>query len=322
MINFGSLYSNVTSISYGNISATKAYLGYIQVWPVTKAGSNILEYTSIIDLSQYYHWIYNKEGFPNFESAEAAEAVVSVNPSNYYQEPFDVSVDRTVVDSSIIPDSSRYIPIITNNDWRNPVFDGSLRLPLNPLANKKVGTTSETGYPGEDITVPNYMYTGTITFDGSPDILFGGNMWNILPYYITKLSLPSELTTISPYAFYLYGAEFIDIPESVTSIGEYAFSQAGYGPSDHPYMHSGLHVHIPNGVTIIPEHCFDQCYINSTSLSLPDSITDVSAYAFNCGDIQSDSSILTITMPANLQRIGISAFDIGSNQIIRIPECA
>lgn len=55
MINFGSLYSNVTSISYGNISATKAYLGYIQVWPVTAAGSNILEYTSIVDLGQYYH---------------------------------------------------------------------------------------------------------------------------------------------------------------------------------------------------------------------------------------------------------------------------
>ncbi|MDO4995245.1 MAG: leucine-rich repeat domain-containing protein [Bacteroidales bacterium] len=82
------------------------------------------------------------------------------------------------------------------------------------------------------------------------------------------------------------------IPNSVTSIGSYAFSGC-----------SGLtSLTIPNSVTSIDEEAFHSCS-GLTSLTIPNSVTVIGGYAFNdC------SGLTSVTIGNNVTSIGVSAF--------------
>ena len=98
---------------------------------------------------------------------------------------------------------------------------------------------------------------------------------------------------------------FFTIPNSVTSIGAFAFSSCT----------SLTSVTIPNSVTRIGFAAFDQC-TSLTSITIPDSVTEIEGCAFcDC------TSLTSITIPDSVTSIGRSAFcDCHSLTSITIPD--
>ncbi len=97
----------------------------------------------------------------------------------------------------------------------------------------------------------------------------------------------------------------ITIPDSVTSIMDFAFSYC-----------SGLtSITIPNSVTSIGKGVFESCS-SLTSITIPDSVTSIGKWAF-----ESCSSLTSITIPSNVTSIGDSAFELCSKLTsIKIPD--
>ena len=86
---------------------------------------------------------------------------------------------------------------------------------------------------------------------------------------------------------------FVTMPNSITSIGNYAFY----------YCSSLTSITIPNSVTSIGEDAFYYCS-SLTSITIPNSVTSIGNYAFYyC------SSLTSITIPNSVTSIGYDAFD-------------
>ncbi|MCL2630621.1 MAG: leucine-rich repeat domain-containing protein [Firmicutes bacterium] len=82
------------------------------------------------------------------------------------------------------------------------------------------------------------------------------------------------------------------IPDTVTSIGDFAFNGC-----------VGLtSIEIPSGVTSIGNSAFQDC-INLVSLELPSGITQIEPYTFDFCE-----SLTSITIPSSVTHIGLSAF--------------
>ena len=97
--------------------------------------------------------------------------------------------------------------------------------------------------------------------------------------------------TLIQYAVGKTDTEFT-IPDSVTSIGGYAFY----------YCSSLASITIPDGVTSIGVRAFSNC-TSLASITIPDSVTSIGNCAFYyC------SSLVSITIPDGLTSIGIEAF--------------
>ena len=110
---------------------------------------------------------------------------------------------------------------------------------------------------------------------------------------ITKVEIPETVTEIGDYAFaYFDKLEEVNIPDIVTSIGIYAFSDC-----------SGLtNITIGNSVTSIGDSAFSGCS-GLTNITIGNSVTSIGIYAF------SDCSGLTnITIPNSVVSIGFEAF--------------
>lgn len=133
---------------------------------------------------------------------------------------------------------------------------------------------------------------------------------------LTSIAIPDSVTSIGEYAFYNCGnLQSITIPNSVTSIDDYAFSNCSkltsitipngitsIGICVFECCTSLTSIKIPNNVTTIPNCLFSNCS-SLTSITIPDSVTSISDYAFyNCGILQS------IVFPASVTSVGINAF--------------
>ena len=136
-----------------------------------------------------------------------------------------------------------------------------------------------------------------MTISGTGEMLNCSNLssvpWNNYRYYIAYLSLPENLTSIGGYAFSeCVGLTSIEIPNSVTSIGNCAFSGC-----------IGLRsIEIPNNVTSLGSYAFSGC-IGLTSIEIPNSVTSLGSYAFSgCIGLRS------IEIPHSVTNIGSSAF--------------
>ena len=110
---------------------------------------------------------------------------------------------------------------------------------------------------------------------------------------------------IPNYAFSsCYGLTSIEIPSSVTSIGEYAFNDCI----------SLTSIKIPSSVTSIGYRAFYSC-TSLTSLEIPSSVTSIRIETF-CGC----NNLISIKIPSSVTSIGNSAFSFCSNLVsIEIP---
>ena len=127
-------------------------------------------------------------------------------------------------------------------------------------------------------------------------------------------TIPNSVTSIGDYAFSGCRLTFtIDIPNSVTSIGDYAFCYCTLTTIDIPnsvtsigedaFFGCGLTtIDIPNSVTSIGGSAFYDCW-SLTSIDIPNSVTNIGAYAFyNCYGLTS------VTIPNSVTSIGDGAF--------------
>lgn len=122
---------------------------------------------------------------------------------------------------------------------------------------------------------------------------------------ITTLEIPTSVTSIGNHAFYCCnGLTSVDFPSNLSSIGDWAFSNC-----------SGLtSVDLPSSITKMGECVFYYCQ-NLSSVKLPSEITAISNSAFG-GCI----SLKNIELPAGITSIGNNAFTGCSNlQNINLP---
>ena len=109
---------------------------------------------------------------------------------------------------------------------------------------------------------------------------------------LTSVTIPNSVTTIGDKAFSATGLNSVTIPNSVSSIGHSAFSDC-YGLTS---------VAIPNSMTSIGERVFGYC-IGLTSVIIPNSVTSIGDYAFyGC------TGLTSITIPNYVTTIGHWSF--------------
>ena len=86
---------------------------------------------------------------------------------------------------------------------------------------------------------------------------------------LTSVEIPNSVTTIGDYAFECTGLTSVEIPNSVTSIGQKAFWNCS----------SLTSVTIPNSVTTIGQRAFESCS-SLTSVTISNSVTSIGRDAF------------------------------------------
>ena len=124
-------------------------------------------------------------------------------------------------------------------------------------------------------------------------------------YSLKSINIPDSVTSIGDGAFSeCHSLKSINIPDSVTSIGDWAFSNCN----------SLTSINIPDSVTTIGDFAFSRC-ISLKSIVIPNSVTSIGDYAFsNC------NSLTSINIPDSVTTIGHRAFEsCGCLRIINIP---
>ncbi len=145
------------------------------------------------------------------------------------------------------------------------------------------------------VTIPNSVTSiGEFAFSGCSSLIKTNYTGDIAGWCGINFGNYSANSTVYSYNLYINDVEVKDlvIPNSVTSIGNYAFSGC-----------SGLiSITIPNSVTSIGEYAFSGCS-GLTSITIPNSVTSIREYAFKyC------SSLTSVTIPNSVMSIGRSAF--------------
>ena len=146
------------------------------------------------------------------------------------------------------------------------------------------------------VIVPDIAAWCGIAFEHieSNPLNYAGHLYSDETTEITNLIIPNSVTSIGNYAFEgCFGLTSVTIPNSVTSIGSGAFSGC-----------SGLtSVTIPNSVTSIGSSTFSGCS-GLSSVNIPNSVTSIGNYAF-----RECSALTSVTIPNSVTSIGSWAFD-------------
>jgi len=109
---------------------------------------------------------------------------------------------------------------------------------------------------------------------------------------VTQLTIGNEVESLPNYFAYRCQLATVELPATVTAIGNYAFAQSG----------SLTSINLPAGLTSIGNHAFERCG-SLTSAPLPASLMTIGDYAFmGC------SGLTGIDLPATLTTVGAGAF--------------
>ena len=144
--------------------------------------------------------------------------------------------------------------------------------------------------------IPSSLRNVTVT---GGNILYGA-FYNCS--MLTSVTIGNSVTSIGDYAFsYCTGLTSVTIGNSVTSIGSYAFS----------YCTELTSVTIPDSVTSIGSYAFSYC-TGLTSVVIPDSVTSIGVDAFFCC-----TGFTSVTIGNSVTSIGSYAFD-GCNKLVEV----
>ena len=153
---------------------------------------------------------------------------------------------------------------------------------------------------GGVVTIPSQLggYPVRKVGNGYPSIL-ASNINSV-----TSIIIPDSVTSIGDYAFVgCFSLYSITIPNSVTNIGAYAFANPSVGIGETMQLSS---IVIPDSVTNIGQKAFFRC-TKLTNLTIGNGVTSIEAGAFNgC------SSLTSMTLPDSLKNIGYSDDSGGS----------
>ncbi len=130
-------------------------------------------------------------------------------------------------------------------------------------------------------------------YDSNP-LYYAHHLYSDENTEITNLVIPNSVTSIGDYAFSrCSGLTSVTIPNSVTSIGGAAFARC-----------DGLtSVTIPNSVTYIGTNAFARCS-GLTSVTIPNSVTSIGSYTF-----EGCSGLTSVTIPNSVTSIDRYAFE-------------
>jgi hypothetical protein len=196
--------------------------------------------------------------------------------------------------------------------WTNP-FAGLPAIAATAPAlfsyTTNAGAITITGYSGSCETVIIPAINNGLPVTSIEDFAFSDTS-------VTSATIPDSVTSIGEFAFSgCSNLTSVTIPDSVTSIGDNAFynctsltsitipasvTHIGGGA----FIGTGLtNAIIANGVTSIGDAAFVLC-VNLTSVTIPNSVTSIGFEAFGfCAGLTS------ITIPGNVTNIGAQAFD-------------
>ncbi len=176
----------------------------------------------------------------------------------------------------------------------------------------------------KDVEIPSTIGGATVTAITGPG---GGSWYGAFTYKdITSVTLPNTLTSIGDYAFSNNQLTSVIIPDSVTSLGERAFSDnpitsLSIGPivSDAGFTWFG----VTNGsssltsltITGSPATINDSAFSGSqlTSVTIPSSVTSIGEHAF------SNNQLTSVTIPSSVTRIENGAFSNNQLTSVTIP---
>ena len=151
-------------------------------------------------------------------------------------------------------------------------------------------------------SIEKVIYPNTVEKIGSSENLGDGHVLN----QPSEIILSKNLISIGNYALYECSSlTNIEIPESVTSIGDYALSGITL-----------TNIEIPKGVTSIGERAFYRCF-SLTNIEIPESVTSIGDYAF-----QSSDELKEIVIPRSVKYIGRGAFYIWNSDLTIYFECS
>ena len=180
----------------------------------------------------------------------------------------------------------------------NYAFGGCSGLTSATIGNSvtSIGESAFFGCSGlQKVIVNDIAAWYNITFASNSNPLFyAHHLYSDENTEIKDLVIPNSVTSIGSYAFRgCSGLTSVTIPTSVTSIGESAF-----------FGCSGLtSVTIPNSVTSIGNYAFYRCS-GLTSVTIPTSVTSIGDEAFYyC------SGLTSVTIPSSVTSIGSYAFN-------------
>ena len=187
--------------------------------------------------------------------------------------------------------------------WINAVYE--IPVPNNQIwytsSDGNVVTPYKTDVFGANIVSNVYENgKGIITFDG--DVTSIGNSAFDRISNLTSITIPNSVTSIGSYAFFHCSLTDITIPNSVTSIGESAFG--GCLGLTSIVVESGNTVYDSrnncNAIIITESNVL---HTGCKNTIIPDGITSIGDYAFcMCGNLNS------ITIPNSVESIGEGAF--------------
>lgn len=181
----------------------------------------------------------------------------------------------TEIGSNAFADCTNLTSVTYGGDWSNltiqsgnPAVQDAANAPLFDFEFTPDNTA---------VIVTNYKYKGTAADVTIPSRYKG-----------------KPVTMIDHAAFHNSAVTSVTIPDSVTSIHDYAFG----------YCSQLTNISIPNSVTFIGFSAFNSC-TSLESITLPSSLSTIQSYAFyNCENLK------TIRIPVSVTSIGNCAFDV------------